>query len=45
MEVKVLVNENDEVDYEKELLGVASEIGIDTTKRIDSHYDTVISEL
>ena len=45
VEIEVLVSEDNDVDYEKELLDVAVELGIETSDRINSHYDTMISEL
>lgn len=45
IEIELLVNEEDKKEYEEELLNVARELGIDINKRINSHYDTMISEL
>lgn len=45
IELELLVEENDSVDYEKYLLSLAEELKIDTNDRINSHYDTMISEL
>ena len=45
IEIELLIPEKNDIDYEKELLEVAKEIGIDITTRINSHYDTMISEL
>lgn len=45
IEIEILVEEQNNIDYEAQLLNVAKEIGIDINNRIDSHYDTMISEL
>ncbi|MCX4365267.1 MAG: class IV adenylate cyclase [Bacilli bacterium] len=45
IELELLIDENDEKDYESILLDYAKKLGIDTDRRINSHYDTMISEL
>lgn len=45
IELELLIDENNDIDYERELLAVADTLGIDTSMRINSHYDTMISEL
>lgn len=45
IELELLIDESNDVDYESELLSVANTLGIDTENRINSHYDTMISEL
>lgn len=45
VEIELLVNEQNDINYEEQLLNVAKEIGINTDNRINSHYDTMISEL
>ena len=45
VEIELLIDEDNDIDYEEMLLGVAKEMGIDTNNRINSHYDTMISEL
>lgn len=45
VEIEVLVSDQNGEDYEKQLLNIAKEIGIDISNRINSHYDTMISEL
>ena len=45
IEIELLVDEDNDGDYENMLLDVAKEMGIDTDHRINSHYDTMISEL
>ncbi len=45
IELELLINENNNVDYEKQLLAIAKELNIDTTSRVNSHYDTMIYEL
>lgn len=45
IELELLIDENDDKDYESILLEYANKMGIDTDKRINSHYDTMISEL
>ncbi len=45
IELELLIDENDEKDYESILLDYAKKLGIDTARRINSHYDTMISEL
>lgn len=45
VEIELLIDDNNDTDYEQELLDIAKVIGIDITNRINSHYDTMISEL
>lgn len=45
IELELLINEDNDVNYEEFLLNKATELGIDTSNRINSHYDTMISEL
>lgn len=45
VEIELLVNEQNDINYEEQLLNVAKEIGINRDNRINSHYDTMISEL
>ncbi len=45
IEIEMLIDEEDNIDYEKKLLDIAKELNIDITNRVDSHYDTMISEL
>lgn len=45
IEIELLVNEQNDINYEEQLLSVAKEIGLDINNRINSHYDTMISEL
>lgn len=45
VEIELLVNEQNDIDYESKLLEIAKEMKIDTNNRINSHYDTMISEL
>lgn len=45
VELELLIESNDAVDYEEKLLSIAESLGIDSSNRINSHYDTMISEL
>ncbi len=45
LEIELLVEENDNQDYEDQLLQIAKELGIPKQDRINSHYDTMIAEL
>lgn len=45
IEIELLINEQNDINYEEQLLNVAKEIGIDANNRINSHYDTMISKL
>lgn len=45
IELELLIPEDNDIDYESELLGVAKTLGINPENRINSHYDTMISEL
>lgn len=45
VEIELLVNEQNDIDYESKLLEIAKEMKIDTNNRINSHYDTMIFEL
>ena len=45
VEIEILVSENDNIDYEPIIMSVAKELQIDTKKRINSHYDTMIAEV
>ena len=45
VELEILVDKDNKEDYELALLEVAKKLGINPDKRINSHYDTMISEL
>lgn len=46
VEIEIVTEESDKPEYfEKEILNVAKELGIDVNNRINSFYDTMISEL
>lgn len=45
IELEILVEEANNINYEEQLLNLAKELGIDIASRINSHYDTMISEL
>lgn len=45
VEIEMLASENDSIDYEPIIMSVAKELQIDTKKRINSHYDTMIAEV
>lgn len=45
IEIELLVDENDEKNYEENLLQIAEKFGIKNENRVNSHYDTMISEL
>lgn len=45
IELEILADEKDGKDYEKELMNMAANMGIDTKRRVSSHYDTMISKL
>lgn len=45
MEIELLIEDQTNEDYEEKILNVAKEMGIDILNRINSHYDTMISEL
>ena len=45
IELEILVDNDNKDDYEVALLEVAKKLGINPDKRINSHYDTMISEL
>lgn len=45
VELELVIEEENDYDYEKQLLDLAKELGIDIDNRINSHYDTMISEL
>lgn len=46
VEIEYLIAEEDKkINYEDELLQIATELGIDISKRVNSHYDTMIFEL
>ncbi len=45
IELELLIDKKEDIDYEQKLLDYAKELGIDTNNRINSHYDTMISEL
>ncbi len=45
IELELLINKNDDIDYEHQLLDIAKELNIDTENRVNSHYDTMIYEL
>lgn len=46
VEIEYLIDENDKsTNYEEELLKIAEYLGIDTEEIVNSHYDTMISEL
>lgn len=45
IEIELLIEEQTNEDYEEKILNVAKEMGIDILNRINSHYDTMVSEL
>lgn len=45
IELEILVDNDNKDDYELALLEVAKKLGINPDNRINSHYDTMISEL
>lgn len=45
VELELLIEQENDCDYEKQLLDLARELGIDINSRINSHYDTMISEI
>lgn len=46
VEIEYLISEDDhKTNYEDELLKIAEELWIDTSKQVNSHYDTMIAEL
>lgn len=45
VEIELLINEQNDINYEEQLLNIAKEMGINTNNIINSHYDTMISEL
>lgn len=45
VELELLIEQENDCDYEKQLLDLARELGIDINSRINSHYDTIISEI
>ena len=46
VEIEIVTSRKNNTDfYEKEILGVAGELGIDINNRINSFYDVMISEL
>lgn len=45
IELEILVDNDNKDDYEVALLEVAKKLGINPDNRINSHYDTMISEL
>ena len=45
IELEILVDKDNKEDYELALLEVAKKLGINPDKRINSHYDSMISEL
>lgn len=45
VELEYLIAEENNHDYEAELLNIAKELGINPNNIINSHYDTMISEL
>lgn len=45
VELEILANDEDGIDYEKELMDCAITLGINPTMRINSHYDTMIYQL
>ena len=46
VEIEYLIDEDDKnTNYEEKLIKIAEYLGIDTSKQINSHYDTMISEL
>ena len=46
VEIEYLIAEEDKkINYEDELLQIATELGIYISKRVNSHYDTMIFEL
>lgn len=45
IEIELLIEKEDDVDYENQIINVAKELGIPLENRVDSHYDTMIAEL
>lgn len=45
IEIEILVEDNNNEDYEAKLSEIAKELNIDVNNRVNSHYDTMISEL
>ncbi len=45
VELELLIEEENDCDYEKQLLDLARELRLDISNRINSHYDTMISKL
>lgn len=45
VELEYLIDNEDKKEYESELLDIAKELDIDVTQIVNSHYDTMISEL
>lgn len=45
IELEILVEEDNDNDYEELLLTLAKELKIDISSKINSHYDTMVSEL
>lgn len=45
IELELLIEDSDDLDYESVLLDYATKLGIDASRRINSHYDTMISEI
>lgn len=46
VEIEYLIDESDsKIDYEEKIVQIALELGIDTSKLVNSHYDTMIAEL
>ncbi len=45
VELELLIEEQDDINYEEKLFTIASELNIDLSYRIFSHYDTMMAEL
>ncbi len=45
VELELLIADKDDIDYESTLIDIAKQLGINPNNRINSHYDTMISEL
>lgn len=45
VELELLIEEENDCDYEKQLLDLARELRLDISNRINIHYDTMISKL
>ncbi len=44
VELEFLIQDENDINYEEELLSIAKKLHIDITNRVNSHYDTMIYE-